>query len=315
VTDSTSGQTSSTVIGTETPLGESARIYSEYQWEHTDDSDRNISLIGAERQWEVAEGLKLQVSGEYSAIDSQPADTNRYAIAAGLAYSNSSGISAATRAEIRRDEGSVDSVQYLTSNFVELKLNPDFTLLGKLRYSKTLNEDTDETDASFTVFSVGLAYRPVAFDRFNALAKYTLLADLGPQRPGDLEVFDTRTDVASIEWSFDITRTLEWVEKFAYKTQSEKVGSLTEQTTGTFLSISRLNWNFWRTFALGLEYRILAETETDDRRMGWLTELMWEPIDHFRVGAGYNFTDFSDNEFSANDYSSHGWYFRFQVTY
>jgi hypothetical protein len=49
--------------------------------------------------------------------------------------------------------------------------------------------------------------------------------------------------------------------------------------------------------------------------MGWLTELMWRPVEHFRVGAGYNFTDFSDNEFSDNDYSVQGWFLRFQAIY
>jgi len=48
---------------------------------------------------------------------------------------------------------------------------------------------------------------------------------------------------------------------------------------------------------------------------GWLIEATWEVIRHFRVGAGYNFTDFSDNEFSPNDYSSQGWFIRVQGRY
>jgi hypothetical protein len=38
-------------------------------------------------------------------------------------------------------------------------------------------------------------------------------------------------------------------------------------------------------------------------------------MENFRVGAGYNFTDFSDDEFSQNDYSVKGWFFRVQGRY
>ena len=58
-----------------------------------------------------------------------------------------------------------------------------------------------------------------------------------------------------------------------------------------------------------------AQQLADDKRQGWLTELMWEPVNHFRIGVGYNFTDFSDNEFSDNDYSLHGWFTRIQATF
>jgi hypothetical protein len=33
---------------------------------------------------------------------------------------------------------------------------------------------------------------------------------------------------------------------------------------------------------------------------------------HIRLGAGYSFTDVSDDELSSNDYSVRGWYLRFQ---
>jgi hypothetical protein len=121
--------------------------------------------------------------------------------------------------------------------------------------------------------------------------------------------------VASVEWALELVPALEWVQKLAFKSVAETVGDLPEQHTNTLLSINRLNWNFWRNFDLGLEYRLLWQTTPDNLRHGWLTELMWRPVDHFRVGAGYNFTDFSDNEFSDNDYSSHGVFLRFQAMY
>jgi hypothetical protein len=64
-----------------------------------------------------------------------------------------------------------------------------------------------------------------------------------------------------------------------------------------------------------VEYRLRTVDITDDRQTGWLAELMYGLGDNFRIGLGYNFTDFSDNEFSANDYSVRGAFLRFQGKY
>ena len=38
-------------------------------------------------------------------------------------------------------------------------------------------------------------------------------------------------------------------------------------------------------------------------------------MEHLMLGIGYNFTDFSDDELSANDYSLQGWFLRVQGRY
>ena len=73
--------------------------------------------------------------------------------------------------------------------------------------------------------------------------------------------------------------------------------------------------NLYKPIDLGVEYRILDNKEADDRRQGWLGEMSWRLRRHLRFGLGYNFTDFSDNEFSQNDYSVHGWFLRVQGMY
>jgi uncharacterized repeat protein (TIGR01451 family) len=312
--DDKAGRSMATVLGTESAMGDTGKVYSEYQWEHSEKGDLNKSVLGARQQWEVTEGVKVDVSGEYASTDSDQ-DNSHFAISSGLAYVHPSGSKFTTRNEIRKETGDEKLTQFLTNNFAELKLNSDFTALGTFRYSKTIDDDTDNTAADFTEFNIGLAYRPVAFDRFNALAKYTLLFQDGPQELGAQETFNPQTQVASIDWSLEITRWLEWVEKGAFKINTEEVDGMPDQTTRSFLSLNRLNFNIWGDFDLGVEYRLLFQSEADDLRQGWLTELMWEPVEHFRIGVGYNFTDFSDNEFSNNDYSSHGLFIRFQATF
>jgi hypothetical protein len=122
-------------------------------------------------------------------------------------------------------------------------------------------------------------------------------------------------DVVSDEGVFDITRGVQWVSKGALRVRRDKAGDESTDMTNTYLGIQRLNLGVWRDIDLGIEYRALHQREADDLMSGWLTELSWEVMKHVRFGGGYNFTDFSDNEFSMNDYSVEGWFLRLQGRY
>jgi len=316
MTDDNAGHTSATVLGAETAVDGSTKVYTENQWESTDEgANRQVSLVGARRDWDLAPGLSAILSGESSETNSGTEKSSRYSLSTGLSYSNPQGLEAKVRGEVRREKGTFERVQYLTANHLKVMLSPDYSLLGRYNYSITRDLDLDEVEARFEERSIGLAYRPVASDRLNLLSKYTELSDQAPDTLDDMESQDTFTQVASIEWSFDITPRLEWVEKEALKTTEEKVGDRSPVKTSTTLAIHRLNYNFVSVWDLGVEYRLRSVDEADDKQTGWLAELMYGIGKNFRIGVGYNFTDFSDNEFSENDYSVRGTFLRFQGKY
>ncbi len=304
-----------TIVGAQSPLGRDGKVYSEYQWEVADQGDRNVSLIGAEQKWRLRRGLQLLLAAELGKIQAASGGSDRYAIATGLSYSHPRGLSASTRNELRRESGVQEREQFLSTNSAELKLDPDYTLLGKYRYSLSRDLDNDVVEAEFEESSLGLAYRPVASDRFNALARYTRQADQRPLSLGAGDMQNISRDIASIEWSLELTPALEWVDKLALRMKEERAGGRPSIATTTFLSINRLNYRIRPRIDLGAEYRLLSQQETDDQRQGWAADVMWRAMEHVRVGGGYNFTDFSDSEFSDNDYSVHGWFLRLQGTY
>ncbi|MDH3326100.1 MAG: hypothetical protein OEM38_05205, partial [Gammaproteobacteria bacterium] len=125
----------------------------------------------------------------------------------------------------------------------------------------------------------------------------------------------SRKEVASLDWSFDITQKLEWTDKLAARrSRFNEADSLRKLiTTHTLLSIHRLNYNVWKAIEVGGEYRILYQHETRTQREGWLTELGWRAKKNIRLGVGYNFSGFSDNLFSNNDYSVKKVFVRVQV--
>ena len=312
--DGEAGQKRAIVAGTKAPLDRHTQVYSEYQWETSSLGDKTISLTGVRRQWEVGEGLRVMLSGEGANVEGGPTGGRRTALSAGLFYSNARRLQASTRQEIRRQTGSADRVQYFTVNQLEYRVNDSFTLLGRFRYSKTEDRDTDLVDALFEERVVGVAFRPVENNRFNALAKYTLLRDKRPfsgSEPGP----ESEMGVFSVDTAYQATRRMEWVAKLAARTRTERVTDLPAVDSETYLTVQRLNFNLWKPLDLGVEYRILGQRQLRDRRQGWLGEVSWRVLRQFRVGVGYNFTDFSDNEFSDNDYSVEGLFLRLQGMY
>lgn len=306
------GHRSAAILGAESDVGESAKVYTEYQWIYADSGKQNISLVGARRDWMLSKGFRLAMSAEHSEIDADPQKSKRLSVSAGLYYSNTKGFKASTRNELRDEKGDERQVQYLTSNNIEVKLDADFTSLAHYRYSVTKDLDSHEKLAEFRETGAGLAYRPVAHDWLNALAKYTRLSEMRPLNVGGLLSTVTESDVASLEWSMELNRYVEWVGKEAAKIKTEKTGEGSELESRTYLTIQRLNFHMTPRIDLGAEYRILKQIEADDEREGWLAELAWKAAKHLRLGVGYNFTDFSDNEFSDNNYSVEGGFVRLQ---
>lgn len=315
VEESQAGDSNATIMGAESRIADDSRVYTEYQWLNSDRGDESVSLLGAERAWGGDNGFRFSLSGERSEVESASGQTDRFSISAGLSYKDGKGLKASTRNEIRRESGTVDQHQYLTVNHLEFKMGPDFTMLNDYRYSTTIDRNTDEETAGFEVVSIGLAYRPVAHDRFNALSKFTHLSDMRPLSLAGIDSLVTSSDVLSLEWSLQLSRRLEWVGKEAVKIKEEKTGDRPSFTSHTYLHIHRMNYHMMRKLDLAAEYRILKQKEAKDQREGWLTEVSWQAVKHLRLGAGYNFTDFSDNEFSDNNYSVYGWFIRLQSKY
>jgi hypothetical protein len=313
LSEETVGHRDSLILGARSPLGPSSKVYTEYQWDDTAGGRQFSSVLGLQRNWDVAPGFRFVLSGETSDVDSPSVSTSRSAVNTGLSYQGSERFVAKNQNTLRLEDGAQRREQFLTFSQLDYKLNSDFTLLGKYRYSKTRDRDTDLTEAKLDERSVGLAYRPVAHSRLNTLFRYTDLYDERPASNGFMQSSDR--DVLSLDLAYRLHSRLESLTKAAMRTQQTTATGTPAASIRTRLMIERLNVGLWRSMDLGLEYRVLDQPSTNDQRQGWLTELSWRLHEHFRTGVGYNFTDFSDDEFSSNDYSVHGWFLRVQGMY
>ncbi|NNF61145.1 MAG: hypothetical protein HKN06_07430 [Gammaproteobacteria bacterium] len=214
----------------------------------------------------------------------------------------------AAKFEYRDDEGAEDREQYLSSNRLNWKLNDSLRMMLRLNYSDTQNQISSDLDAKFVEAGFGFAYRPVHNNRLNLLAKYTYLYDLpaiGQSGAGT----DQKSNVVAVEALYQLTRRWELGGKIAQRRGELRFdrnsGNWFESTARLFALRGR--YHLIKRWDGVLEYRLLDVAEDDSMRSGFLVELDRHFGEHFKLGIGYNFTDFSD-DLTDLSYEYQGWF-------
>ena len=145
-------------------------------------------------------------------------------------------------------------------------------------------------------------------DRFNWLAKYTYLQDL--QSLGQLNAdTDQRSSIFSAEGIYKLNQRLSFGAKAARRMselrQARNSGPFFDSTVN--FGAARLRWHRLRKWDALAEYRWIELEETESDRGGWLVSIDRHVANNFKIGVGYNFTDFSD-DLTDLDYDHKGWF-------
>jgi hypothetical protein len=154
----------------------------------------------------------------------------------------------------------------------------------------------------------------VSHDRLNALLKYTYLYNV--PTTDQLSVLDTpalfiqKSHVTALDVTYDLTRSWSIGGKYAYRLGQV---SLDRENPDFFdsnahLVILRTDWRFLKNWEVSGEGRMLDLPDLDERRAGGLFTMYRYLGEHFKVGVGYNFTDFSE-DLTDLSYDHHGVFF------
>ena len=267
------------------------------------------------RDWRITTGLSLLIAGEQTTLQSSGGNANEQNAMIGGASYDLGPFKFSTRNEWRRQSGMTEISQFASFNYGEIRLPSGFTMLGEYRLSNSDDRLQPDQSTEFAEASLGFAIRPTEHDRWNVLVKLTRLDSEAAPTQVDAR-FDTSTaDIISADWSVQISKWLEWVGKQAFKKKLTELDPALDFETNTSLSIQRLNVAMPVDLSMGVEYRMLRQKEAADDRAGFLSELMWNGMEHVGIGIGYNFTDFSSDLRFDSDFREHGWFLRLQGTY
>ncbi len=216
-----------------------------------------------------------------------------------------------SKLEWRRDTGLEQRTQWVTTNWLNYKVNESLRVAGRFNYSNTQDELDATAGAKFAEANLGFALRPWNSTRWTLLAKYTYLYDVSSlaQIGDNVAFYDQKSQAVMVEGVYKPNSHWEFAGKIGRRDGEVRLGRLTGEwadsgasfaATQTRLSLGDSKWNL-----LG-EYRWL-KVDHGGARSGALVAVDRDIGKNFRVGVGYNFTDFSDN-LTDFDYRHQGWF-------
>ncbi len=254
----------------------------------------------------------------------QRSDFDRYAPSLAVGYvDEEAGLSGHLRGELRLEDssdGTRDQTTYLVSGQLNWKTHEDWRFLANmdLVLSDASSSQTIFTDTDYVEASIGYAYRPVAHDRLNALFRYTYLYDMPGNNQlvsgatGDLYAPAQRSHILSLDVNYDLFPWLTVGGKYGLRYGEVKHrmgdGSGTGfeeewQRSTAHLGILRSDIHVVKNWDILLEGRVLHMPEAGTTDYGTLAAVYHHLGDNFKVGAGYNFGQFSDDlrDLTLND--------------
>jgi hypothetical protein len=302
----TRGSEGNTVAGVKTRLSDSTSVYLEERYQNTAfqsglTHSTGISLAPTER-------LNLGASTDIGTLRDAltGAETDRQAAGFRIGYGFTA-LQLSSGIEYRSDETEQADLTFntretwLIRNNFKLQLNDASRLLGKLNHAESVSSLGAFYDGGYTEAVLGYAFRPVRHDRFNTLIKYTYFynvptTDQLTQKSIAAE-FIQKSHVGAIDLTYDLTPTWSIGGKYAHRrgelSLSRDNPDFFDNTADLF--VVRTDFRFKEDWEGLVEVRMLEMPDLSDKRSGALVVVSRYLNPHFKVGIGYNFTDFSDD--------------------
>ena len=293
-------------VGHRWALNDRANLFTEMQYSRNDEFSGIGEVFGLD--YASASGWHLGVTlqgGDLTDNNGDYIDRQAYSLSGGY---QANAITLSSKLEFRKDQGIDDEEQWLTANRFNYKISETYRLAAKLNYSESETSLDSSLDGKLIEGSVGLARRPDLDDRFNWLAKYTYLHDL--QSIGQLgSDSEQRSQIVSWEGIYRLNKAWDIGSKVARREGeirlSRDTGSWFDSTVN-FAAI-RGRWHVIKNWDAMVEYRWLEQEEAANDRSGYLLTIDRHIKNNFKIGIGYNFTDFSD-DLTDLDYEHEGWF-------
>jgi len=190
---------------------------------------------------------------------------------------------------------------WLLKNSLKYQLSEDWRIIGKFNYAVSESSEGNFYNGDYTEAVLGYAYRPVHHDRLNALIKYTYFSNMpsAEQLTHSNTAADhiQRSHIGAIDVMYDLLSYLTVGGKYAYR-----YGEVAQDRedpeyfdSRAHLYVLRADWHFIYLWDALIEGRWLDLPDAQDSRSGALLAIYRHLGNHIKVGAGYNFSDFSDD--------------------
>ncbi len=285
-----------TLLGVEAQLRKDTVAFNEYRLANGADGARTQSVLGLRNKFFLGKEITGNLSGEYLKTVSgsqREGEPDAVALTLALEYLASEEFKATGRFE-HREELDGKGLNYLAEVGLACKLDPDYSLLLRERY---FYQDSGTGQQTTSRAMVGLAYRPLLANRFNALTKAEYKHE---SNSGSIPTFREKAWIFAGEGVWQATPRLQLTGKYAGKLARDNgFASYTDLLAARFLYDLTDRWD------AGGEYRILTSHKVNSSYQGGTVEIGYRIIKNLWVGTGYSFDKF-DADLTGDSYQGEG---------
>lgn len=288
-----------TILGAESDVFKNTTAFSEYRLGDASSGERLQKSIGLRNRFELGPKATGNVSVERLDTLKGPEllmEPDALAVAAGVEYLPAARLKMTGRFEKRK--ASIED-SYLNEFGAAYGFDGGVSLLFRERLFKNWQTAVGKSSSLRTI--LGLAFRPVYFDRFNALLRLELKQNLNPSASAG---FDDDALIYSLEGTYRLGRAANFTGKYAAKKDRAPVfGGITDLLAGKFvLDVSR-------NFDFGLEYRVMDSRATGSSVRGALYEFGYRVKDDIWLSVGHSMKKF-DSDLTGDNFEGKGPYAR-----
>ncbi len=307
-----SGSKSTVVVGGRSRFSDHASVYAEEKYT-SGNQPRGLTQsygvdLAPDDKWSY--GLSLEQGKLEMASSGQ---VKRKAVGLRLGYSHEKSRYAGA-IEYRNDDSALEERNsWLLRNSYKYQTSIDWRLLARLDIAASQSSKGENFKGDFVEAVVGYGYRPVNNNRWNNLFKYTYFYDLtSPDQlspAGSSINYQQRSHILALDANYDLTKRWTLGGKYAFRRAElrDRTGSTAWFRSDAQLIIARIDWHLVKRWDLILEGRMLDLVQARDSRSGALAALYRHFGQHAKVGAGFNFSDFSD-DLTDLDYNNRGFF-------
>jgi len=304
------------VSGFRQRYSDSASIYLEEQYAHGDVPTGLVHSTGIELA--MSKRLNLSANLDLGTLKDPDTAAKLERTAAGVSIGYSIGkLAFANGVEYRVDNTEQSDSSYserttwLFKNSFKYQLTDNWRIVGKFNHAQSESSQGTSYAGDYTEAVLGYAYRPVFFDRLNLLVKYTYFYNQPANDDSSIDSSDfiQRSHIAAVDLTYDLTPRWTLGGKYAYRLGQVAQNSENPEfyDSRAQLYVLRADWHFMHRWDALVEVRMLDLPDAQDSRSGALLSLYRHLGEHVKVGAGYNFSDFSD-DLTQLDYHHQGFF-------
>ena len=210
---------------------------------------------------------------------------------------------ASGRLEWRQD---TSNTNYLATLGVARKLDRNWTLLGRDYFNLvqprgTAAVGTTSASRRQNQFQLGVAWRPVDNNKFDALGLY----ERKSEKDAAAQI-NSSTDIVSVRANWHPSRPWWVTGRYAFKRVNELLLGTIQDNYYAQLLGARVTYDITNRWSVGAIATLLVG-KGGAKQYAYGLEAGYVLMDNVWVTLGYNFRGFSDDELAGSNYTNRGW--------